>query len=53
MKQPEYIEGPKAMENFEKMATAIFRPPREGGRKTRQKSSKTANVSKPKSDDKD
>ncbi len=25
MKQPEYTEGPKAMENFERMAIAIFK----------------------------
>jgi len=53
MKEPEYTEGPKAMENFEKMAVAIFQAPKAGGRKTRKKSSKTANERKPKSDDKD
>ena len=31
MKQPEYVEGPKAMENFEHMAIAIFKAPKAGG----------------------
>jgi hypothetical protein len=51
MKQPEYIEGPKAMENFEKMASAIFQKPKAGGRKTRKKSNKTASERKPKNPD--
>jgi len=53
MKQPEYIEGPKAMENFERMAIAIFKAPKAGGRKTRKKSSKTASERKLKSPDRD
>jgi hypothetical protein len=28
MKQPEYIEGTKAIENFEAMAVAIFKVPK-------------------------
>jgi hypothetical protein len=48
-KQPEYIEGPQALENFEKMATAIFQKPNPGARKMRKKSSKTAGERKPKS----
>jgi hypothetical protein len=51
MKHAEYIEGPKAMENFERMATAIFKAPKAGGRKTRKKSSKTASERKLKSPD--
>ena len=27
MKQPEYVEGPEALENFEKFATAILQAP--------------------------
>lgn len=46
MKQPEYTEGPKAMENFAKMAVAIFQKPKAGGRKTRKKSSKNASERK-------
>jgi hypothetical protein len=55
MKRPEYIEGPKAVENFERLATAIFKVPKAGGRDTAKKSSKKAAESKPKSenDDKD
>jgi hypothetical protein len=53
MKEQEYIEGPKALENFEKMATAIFQAPKPDGRKTRKKSSKKASERKPKSSDKD
>jgi hypothetical protein len=53
MKEPEYTEGPKALENFEKMATAIFQAPKPEGRKTRKKSSKKASERKPKLSDKD
>ncbi len=53
MKEPEYIEGPKALENFEKMATAVFQAPKPEGRKTRKKSSKKASERKPKLSDKD
>jgi len=48
MKQPEYTEGPQALENFEKMATAIFQSPKPGGRKNGKKSSKKASEGKPK-----
>jgi hypothetical protein len=51
MKQPEYTEGPKAIENFELMAAAIFKAPKSGGRKTRKKSSKTISEGKPKNYD--
>jgi hypothetical protein len=53
MKAIEYTEGTKALENFEKMATAIFQVPKAGGRKIRKKSSKKASERKPKNDDKD
>jgi len=46
LQQPEYTEGPKALENFEKMATAIFQTPKAGGRKTGKKSSKMASERK-------
>jgi hypothetical protein len=49
MKEPEYTEGPKALENFEKMATAIFQAPKAGEGKSLNKSSKTASERKPKS----
>jgi len=41
------------MENFEKMATAIFQAPKAGGRKPRKKSSKKASESKPDDSDRD
>jgi hypothetical protein len=53
MKRAEYIEGPKAMENFERMATAVFKAPKARGRKARKKSSKTASERKLKSPDRD
>jgi hypothetical protein len=53
MKQPEYVEGPKAMENFERMAVAIFKAPKANGRKTRKKSSKTTSERKLKNSDRD
>ena len=34
MKHAEYIEGPEAQENFERMATAIFKAPKANGRTT-------------------
>jgi hypothetical protein len=49
----EYIEGPKAVENFEKLAAAIFKAPETVERKTRKKSSKTASQRKPKKTDTD
>lgn len=52
MKQPEYTEGPQAVENFEKMAIAIFQSPKPGGRKSK-KSSKKTSKRKPKASDKD
>jgi len=53
MKQPEYFEGPKAVENFEKMAVAIFQKPKAEGRKTTKKSSKKASERKLENSDKD
>jgi hypothetical protein len=41
------------LENFEKMATAIFQAPRPEGRKNLKKSSKKASERKPKNRDKD
>lgn len=52
MKPPEYTEGPKALENFERMATALFKVPKAGGRKTKQ-SNKPASERKKKNSDKD
>lgn len=51
MKQPEYTEGPKALENFERMATAVFKAPKAESRKNPKK--KTTTTRKPKNSDKD
>jgi len=53
MKTTEYVEGPEAMKNFERMAIAIFKAPKAGGRKPRKKSSKTASERKLKNPDRD
>jgi hypothetical protein len=52
MKQLEYIEGPKALENFERFATAAMQP-RKSSKKRKQKAKPTASTRKPKSSDKD
>jgi hypothetical protein len=51
MKQPEYTEGPKAVRNFERLATAIFRVPKAAGRETAKKSSRSASGRKSKRSD--
>ncbi len=35
----EYSEGPKALKDFERLATALFQVPKTGGRKVPKKSS--------------
>jgi hypothetical protein len=50
MKQPEYTEGPKALENFERLATAILQAPL---KKKKKQANKPASVRKPKKSDKD
>jgi hypothetical protein len=52
MKAPEYIEGQKALENFERLATAVFQAPRPT-KKGKQKDKPTASQRKPKSSDRD
>jgi len=52
MKEPEYIEGPKALENFERLARAVMQAPRPNKR-GRQKDKPNASLRKPKSSDKD
>jgi len=51
MKQREYIEGPEALENFERFATAILQAPKPKG-KTK-KETKAATSRKPKRTDSD
>jgi hypothetical protein len=53
MKTPEYVEGPKAQENFERTMTTLFRAPKSKTRKTAKKSSKTATSRKSRNADKD
>ena len=53
MKQLEYREGPKALKDFERLATALFQVPKAGGRKVPKKSSKNTSVRKSKNFDKD
>jgi hypothetical protein len=50
MKQPEYIEGPEATENFKRLATAILQSPR---KKKKKRAAKPASQAKPKKSDKD
>jgi hypothetical protein len=40
MKQPEYIEGPKARENFERGMIALFKVPKEAIGKARKEGRK-------------
>jgi hypothetical protein len=51
--KPEYREGPKASQDFKRLATALFQVPKAGGRDTAKKSSKNASERKSKPSDKD
>jgi hypothetical protein len=53
MKTPEYIEGPKALENFERGMIALFKVPKTAIGKARKKSRKLTTTRKPKRRDKD
>jgi hypothetical protein len=48
MKQPEYREGPEALENFKQFATAILQAPS----KKKKQAKKPASQAKPKKSDK-
>jgi len=50
MKQREYTEGPVALENFKRLATAILQAP---AKKKKRQTKKSASVRKPKKSDKD
>jgi hypothetical protein len=52
MKQPEYTEGPKALENFERGMTALFKVPKAAIVQAK-KRAKAASLRKPKKSDKD
>jgi hypothetical protein len=53
MKQPEYIEGPKALENFERGMIALFKVPKKAIGDTRKKGRKLTAPKKKKRPDKD
>jgi hypothetical protein len=50
MKQPGYIEGPEALDNFKSLATAILQAP---AKKKKKQTKKSASLRKPKKSDKD
>jgi hypothetical protein len=50
MKEPEYREGPEALESFKQLATAILQAP---AKKKKRQTKKSASVRKPKKSDKD
>jgi hypothetical protein len=49
MKQPEYIEGPEALENFERGMKAVFKAPKPATKKGKRKDTPTVSPRKPKS----
>jgi hypothetical protein len=58
MKQPEYVEGSKAQENFEEGMKALFKVPKDEvvkveKRKKRARASRASGLRKPKPSDKD
>ncbi len=56
MKQTEYVEGPKAQENFEQGMKALFKVPKGvvvKAEKKKQRSSRASRLRKPKPSDKD
>jgi hypothetical protein len=53
MKQPEYIEGPKAAENFERGMIALFKVPKSAVLKAKKQPRKAASSRKRKRADKD
>jgi hypothetical protein len=50
MKQPEYTEGPQALENFKSLASAILQAP---AKKKKRQVKKSASAKKSKKSDKD
>jgi hypothetical protein len=53
MKQPEYIEGPKALENFKRGMIALFKVPKSAVLKTKKQPKKAASSRKSKRADRD
>jgi hypothetical protein len=50
MKTPEYTEGPEALKNFKRLATAILQAPE---KKQNRQTKKSTSLKKPKKSDKD
>jgi hypothetical protein len=50
MKRREYTEGPEALDNFERLATAILQAP---AKKKKGQNKKSASLRKPKKSDRD
>lgn len=53
MKQPEYIEGPEALKNFERGMIALFKVPKTAIGKARKKGRRLTTSRKAKRSDKD
>jgi hypothetical protein len=53
MKYPEYNEGPKALESFERGMKALFNVPKDAIVKAEKKKQKSSSLRKPKRADKD
>jgi len=53
MKQPEYVEGSKAAENFERGMISLFKVPKSAVLKAKNQPKKAANSRKSKRTDKD
>lgn len=53
MREPEYTEGPKALENFEEGMKAIFKVPKDEVVRAEKKKQKASLLRKPKLSDKD
>jgi hypothetical protein len=53
MKQPEYIEGRQAAENFEEGMKALFKAPKDQTAKPKKRTPKATSVRKTKRSDKD
>ena len=53
MKQPEYTEGPEALEKFKRGMIALFKVPKSAVLKTKKQPKKAANSRKSKRADKD
>jgi hypothetical protein len=53
MKQPEYIEGPEALENFERGMIALFKVPKAAIAPAKKREKSVSSEDKPKKSDRD